>query len=755
MKPIASLATLVVLSLNPLFAQAVWVQHGPGPNTLGQVENITDREVVGAIPALAVHPTDAGTIYVGAVNGGIWKTVNATAASPRWVEQLGLNRSLSIGAIAFDPTDSTSQTLLAGSGGFSSFGLPGDHVGAWRTTDGGTTWTPLGQGVLAGLNITGVAARGPILLLSVSNANSVAGLGVWRSKDTGVTWTRVSGAPGSGLPFGVSFDLASDPANQARLFSGEINGIFRSTDSGATWKKVSDALIEARLSGATSNVKIAVGSANSIYVAIVNSGVLDGLFRSGDGGATWQPLDLPITIESGEAIGIHPGRQGGIHLSMTADRTDSNIVYIGGDRQPFLNEFTTGKCPCFPNSLGANDYSGRLFRVDASKAAGRQATPITHVNTGAHSAPHADSRRMAVDAHGDLIEADDGGIYRRTSPRTNTGDWFSVIGDLAITEVHSVAWDANAKVAIAGAQDTGVPEQAIHGNARWRSVETADGGDVAVDSTGTPGLSIRYFSSQGLGGFSRQTYDASNTMISQVALDMTPLNGGDKVEPAFYTPIAINNAVSTRLVIGANNAIYESFDQGDTVTDIANLTVNNDAARPIAYGAAGNADILYVGVDDQVFIRTAAPPSPLLVSVAYPGRHTSRRVAGIAVHRSKPKVAIVVDRANVYRTADAGATWTDITGNLQTLFPGQLFSVAFSTSNSDGSVIVGGNNGAFIARGPSFTSWNAVGAGLPRAPVFDLAYESADDVLVAGLLGRGTWAVSLAEPAPPPVSANR
>lgn len=105
----------------------VWVQHGPGPSRQGQVEGITDKEIVGAINTIAAHPSDANTLYVGAVNGGIWKTTNALAASPTWVDQLGVSGSLAIGAMEFDPTDATNQTLVAGTGRFSSFyGLGGD-----------------------------------------------------------------------------------------------------------------------------------------------------------------------------------------------------------------------------------------------------------------------------------------------------------------------------------------------------------------------------------------------------------------------------------------------------------------------------------------------------------------------------------------------------------------------------------------------------------------------------------------------------
>ena len=85
------LLILLVAVCGPVAAQPlVWVGHGPGPNTQGQVENIIpDDEVVGAINAVAPHPANANIVYVGAVNGGIWKTTNAMAGSPTWERNCG------------------------------------------------------------------------------------------------------------------------------------------------------------------------------------------------------------------------------------------------------------------------------------------------------------------------------------------------------------------------------------------------------------------------------------------------------------------------------------------------------------------------------------------------------------------------------------------------------------------------------------------------------------------------------------------
>jgi len=722
----------------------VWTAQGPRPTTGGQVEGIVDREVVGAIKAIAAHPTDPDIVYVGSVNGGVWRTRNATNARPTWVPLTDSQRSLSIGALAFDPTDSTCNTLVAGSGRFSSLlGMGGALMGVLRTTDGGATWTAFdGAGQFRAFHICDVAPRGQTIVIAANNA------GLFRTTNAGGAWEQVSGAAGTGLPSGVSFALAGDPATPARLFAHiGTAGIFRSSDTGGTWSKVSNAAMDDLLNGAV-NVKISVGANDNVYVAIAGAGDLIGLFRSGDEGATWTALDLPSTVEArtqaGDIrVGLFPGRQARTHLSLAADRVNHSMVYIGGDRQPDAKE-ALASAPRWPNSIGARDYSGRLFRVDAARPRGGQASHLTHSNTASNTAPHADSRAMAIDAQGDLIEGDDGGIYRRREPMTNTADWISMIGDLQTTEFHSTAWDANSKTAIGGAQDTGVPQQQSPAGSRWPSVTVADGAVVMVDDTSTPGLSVHYASWQQLGGFSREVYDAAGVLQRSLPIQLQVLGGGARVNAQFYTPLELNQVAATRLIIGAANGVYESDDQGDTVTAIApgiqvNSLVATGCAAPIAYGAQGNADVLYVGSGASVFIRTAAHPTPLAVSARYPG---TGPVLGIAVPQTEPNTAYAIDAGKVFRTTNAGLTWTDVTGNLLALGGVVLRSVAYCGHLNGGSVIVGTNAGVFAAAGPDFT-WSALGAGLPTVPVLRLCYSAASRVLLAGTLGRGGWTLDI------------
>src|SRR4051794_22175273 len=100
-----------------LVMSSAWVQQGPGqivdpfagtPGQSSNVEGITSPEgpipESGAIQAIAVQTAD--TVYVGTVNGGVWKTTNATDASPTWIPLTDSQLpALSINSLAISPLD--------------------------------------------------------------------------------------------------------------------------------------------------------------------------------------------------------------------------------------------------------------------------------------------------------------------------------------------------------------------------------------------------------------------------------------------------------------------------------------------------------------------------------------------------------------------------------------------------------------------------------------------------------------------------
>jgi hypothetical protein len=348
---------------------------------------------------------------------------------------------------------------------------------------------------------------------------------------------------------------------------------------------------------------------------------------------------------------------------------------------------------------------------------------------------------MMFDAKGNLIETDDGGIYKRTNPRSNAGDWLSINGDIQTTELHDIAYDTFADIVIGGTQDTGFPMQAVPLETTWFELLQGDGGDAAVEVTSTPGLSVRYSSNQNLRNFIRSYWDADNNLVGYTFPPLLLVGGGSPLVRSFITPFAVNSVDPNRLVISGGNSVYESYDQGDTIREVGpGVAPTGSGVDPLAYGAADNPDIIYVGSGDRVLIRTAAWPAPFVNSLSFPGRGTGVIVTDVVIDPSDAETAIVSNQLGVFRTTDAGATWTTVTGNLQSLTPSTIRSLAYAATPMGDAVIAGTQNGIYFAtEATGFTVWKRLGNGLPTVPVFDLTYDRDDDVLIAGTMGRGAW----------------
>ena len=222
-------------------ATSAWTLVGPEPTIPAQNVPFTGSpEVSGRVSALAVDPTNANVVYAGGADGGVWKTTNGGS---NWTPLTDGEVSLAIGAIAIDP--SNHNIVYAGTGEDNNAGDNYAGAGILKSTDGGTTWTNL-PGPFVGPfgSTTGGASIGSLTIHPTNGQILLAGVtlsgasGIYRSANGGTTWSRVlnvSNLPGSGVVF--------DQTNGNNVFAAigysggsAQNGIYKSTDAGLTWK---------------------------------------------------------------------------------------------------------------------------------------------------------------------------------------------------------------------------------------------------------------------------------------------------------------------------------------------------------------------------------------------------------------------------------------------------------------------------------------------------------------------------------------
>src|SRR5262245_21430300 len=406
-------AILLAVALSSSPAAAVsWVEQGPGPDLNGMTEGIVGGPVSGAINGIAVDPTNPDVIYVGTVNGGVWKTVDGNAASPTW-EPL-TDRKLpeqSIRSLAISPANP--KWIFAGTGSTSAEAFEGSEgFGVARSTNGGKGWKVLAESTFEGRVIVSIVPtaldKGKVVLAATLFDNG----GVYRSTDIGAHFTRLSGDGVSGLPDQGVSSLVADPGDPMRFYAAVpqktgvgatgAEEVYTSTDGGVSW-----APLNTGLAGLATSLRILLSvhsslSTNAVYAMVIDtSGHLQGVFRSENHGA-WVSMSLPPSD-------IFPGGQGILHGAIGADPSDPHVVFISGDTQ---------SAP-FPNVNGCNAFSASVFRGTAFDSPTPGATWDLRVCNGASgTSPHADARVMVFDASGSLLLGCDGGFYKLSNPNS-------------------------------------------------------------------------------------------------------------------------------------------------------------------------------------------------------------------------------------------------------------------------------------------------------------------------------------------------
>lgn len=273
---------------------ASWTDIGPNVTTASQVRNIgANNAGIGAVQAMAFDPTNVNTLFAAAPNGGIWRTVNANAATPVWTPISDQVASMTIADIAIDPDNPDRLVAAVGATadgwqleGGQANRVRGDLVGLLYTTNARAT-TPTWQFLsnnLAGKNVLNVYIRGGYILAATDQ-------GMFRSGNNGLTFTNSYPVT---LDNGISYttttlsqgvyDLAENPRLRDQFYVATrpggafaTNEVFRTDDGGLTWGRVTDTF-QMQFNARTVNVQLTVRDTgafdNQVYVAVTNNNPL-------------------------------------------------------------------------------------------------------------------------------------------------------------------------------------------------------------------------------------------------------------------------------------------------------------------------------------------------------------------------------------------------------------------------------------------------------------------------------------------------
>ena len=696
----------------------------------------------GRVTSVAGIPGDPATFYIGTPGGGVWKT---TDGGQVWKPIFDTIPVASIGAVAVSP--SNPNIVYVGTGEQT----PGN--GIYKSTDAGATWTHIGLDDTRYISAILIDPRNPdIVVVGVIGhpiltvAEHSPHRGVYKTTDGGKTWKKTLYKD----DFAGVVDLTADPDNPRNLYaavwhpadwrSGEDNPtsrdawIFKSSDQGSTWSPLPDKGLP---EGAWGRIGIAVAPGNRgrrLFV-IVNAG----LFRSDDGGASWQQITKDARI------------LGSFYFSrIFVDPRNADVVYV---MQTCAYRSTDGgkTFVAFKGAPGGDDYhamwidpqnsSHIIFGVDqgavVSYNGGKSWTSWFNQPTGQFYhvitdnqfpyiayAAQQDSGTAAVPSRSDYGEI----TFR---------DWFSIAGfeysyiapdPLHPNVVYSGGWYGSV---VRYDRQTG---QFTHVFARGKKHRTSQMPPVVFSPQDPHTL---YFATQ----FVLKTGDEGQTW-QEISPDLTA-RPEEKKASRFSVPQENSGArlrnAKFSMTAGGPNATLGSANDTEYGDDDEDEDPN--AKRPPAITALVpspvRSGLLWAGTTNGLVHRSDDAAHWTNVS---PKEFTEdTQIISIEASRFDAATAYVTVQIRkdpapyVYRTRDGGNSWQKITEGLTA---GWIANAVREDTVQKGLLYAATANAVYVSFDDG-DHWQPLQLNLPTADMRDLAVHGND--LVVATYGRALW----------------
>ncbi|MGH7598227.1 MAG: fibronectin type III domain-containing protein [bacterium] len=631
--------------------------------------SIGPNNIAGRIPDLAFDPNNPNVIWAGTAAGGVWRSTDGGSSWTPMNDQLP---SLSVSCVVVHPTNS--NIIYIGTG--DHFGYAGDGVGVLKSIDGGATWTQTGLSwqLSAAMSIYEMVIDpgNPEVLVAATSD------GIYRTSDGGSTWTQqLNLASGRN-----TYDIVINPTNSNILFAAlysynsSNNGVYKSSDNGVTWTKLTSGLpLDATTTGRIS-LSISPSNPNVVYAGFskASDSALLGIYRTSDGGNNW-------TLQSTSPN--HYGSQGWYNNVIAVDPANPDIVYSGG---LYMYKSTNG------------------------------GVTWTNVTTSIHVDFHA----IAFNA-GALYVGNDGGVYKSTNGGSS---WTDLNNGLVTMQIYKMGNDFNnPNRLMGGTQDNGTNE--YNGSTAWTKRLGADGGEVIFDYTNS---NIIYAEIQ-----SGSHYKSTNGGLNWVTAN-NGLSGGP-----WITPVEMDPGNPNVLYTISNSNLYKTSDGAGSWSLLFDAveTLSNDIRV-----APSDNQTIYVAGSSAIYKSTNGGGSFAKIL-------SGSSIWAMAVHPNDAQTLYCVKRAwtandHVFKTTAGGASWQNVTNNLPNV---PCNTIVIDPAHPE-VVYIGTDLGVYVSVDAGAT-WNGWNTGLPNVDVEELEIHPATRKIRAATHGRGMFEASMIEPAAP------
>lgn len=684
----------------------------------------------GRIADIAIDPVDNNIWYVAAGSGGVWKTNNAGIT---WKAIFEHQPVYSIGCLTIDPNNH--HVIWVGSGE----NVGGRHVGygdgVYKSTDDGEHWQNMGLKGSQHISKIIIHPRNPDIIWLAAQGplwNKGGERGLYKSVDGGKTWKKVLGDEEW---TGVT-DIAIDPRNPDMMYAatwqrhrdvaaymggGPGSGLYRSKDGGETWERLKNGLP----SGNIGKIGLAVSpqKPDIIYAAIELNKRTGGVFKSTNRGASWVKQSSTVS----GATGPH------YYQELYASPHQFDRIYLCDVR------------------IQVSDDGGKTFRRLKEQK------------------KHSDNHAIAFKANQEnyLLVGTDGGLYETNDLAKN---WRFIV-NLPITQFYKVAVDDALPFyhIIGGTQDNST-ERGPSRTDKWQGITNEDwqvilGADGHQPATipGNPNLVYAEWQEGNLNRIDLTTGEI-------ISIQPQPDSGENYERYNWDAPVLVSPHSNSR-VYYASQRVWQSDDYGDSWTAVSgDLTRHQDRMKLPIMGKKWGYDspwdvyamsnfntitslaesplqegLLYAGTDDGMIQVTenggknwkAIPVGEL------PGAPETAFVNDIKADLFDANtVYVALDNHKygdiapyIYKSTNRGKSWKSIRANL----PDNTLVWRLVQDHVDKNLMFIGTEFGIYFTLDGGTQWIKIKGGVPTIPFRDLAIQRRENDLVGASFGRSFY----------------